>query len=83
MIINKIESKLSEVNGDNNSRRTQQILFHNRSKLAENLPSSDINPMSYITPSSQVVNFRNVTFREVKNEISKKDKICTSWQTFY
>ena len=40
-------------------------------KLGDNLPSSDINPMSNVAHTSQVFNFRDITLMKVKKEISK------------
>ena len=41
------------------------------------MPSNNINPASYVTHSSQLFNFRNITLTEVKDEIGKiKDDKC-------
>ena len=52
-------------------RNQQILLFLNVKSQGGNLPSSNINPMIYVRHSSQVFNFRNITFTEVKDEISK------------
>ena len=71
-IINNIKTEHLEVTGDKNSAEEFNRYFPTIGpKLGDNLPSNGINPMSYVTPSSQVFNFRNITFTEVKNEISK------------
>ena len=71
-IINKIKTENVEVTGDKNIAEEFNRYFSTIGpKLGDNLPSSEINPMSYVTPSSQVFNFRNITFEDIKNEISK------------
>ena len=57
-----------EVTGDKNIAEEFNKYFSTIGpKLGHNLPSSDINPMSYVMHRSQVFNFRNITFTEVKN----------------
>ena len=71
-IINKIKTENVEVTGDKNIADEFNRYFSTIGpKLGDNFPSSEINPMSYVTPSSQVFNFRNITFEDIKNEISK------------
>ena len=71
-IINKIKTEHLEVTGDKNIAEEFTRYFPTIGpKLGDNLPSSDINPMSYVTHSSQVFNSRNIIFTEVKNKISK------------
>ena len=71
-MINKIKTEHVEVTGDKNIAEEFNRYFSAIGpKLGDNLPSSGINPMSYVTPSSQKFNFSNFTSAEVKNEISK------------
>ena len=56
-IINKIKTENVEVTGDKNIADEFNRYFSTIGpKLGDNFPSSEINPMSYVTPSSQVIN---------------------------
>lgn len=68
---NKIKTEHVEVTGDKNTAEEFNRYFSTIGPKLDTLPSSDTNPMSCVTPSSQVFNFSNIIFAEVKNEISK------------
>ena len=47
------------------------IFFDNWFKIEKNLPNSNIDPLGYVIPGSEVFKFKDISSVEVKNEISE------------